>query len=71
MLFKTDDNKKTIIFPLEGIEQGFIEYPLAQASCLHSELTVNIHTSRGQVQGNDTRSIQNIIADAKQIGVVR
>ncbi|MGB6528501.1 MAG: hypothetical protein WBF33_10375 [Candidatus Nitrosopolaris sp.] len=71
MLFKTDDNEKTIIFPLAAIELGFIEYSIPQASCLQSELTVYIHTSRGRVQGNYSKSIQNIITDAKQIGVIR
>jgi hypothetical protein len=39
MLFKTDDHKKTVIFPLAAIEQGFIEHTIPQASCLQSELT--------------------------------
>ncbi len=71
MLFKTDDNEKTVIFPLAAIEQGIIEYAIPQASCLQSELTVYIHTSRGRVQGSYSKPIQNIITDVNQIGVIR
>jgi len=69
MLFRKDDSKRTITFPLAKIDQGFVESTHDSEDYLQSELTVHINTRTGKVEGNYSKSIENIIADVKQIGV--